>query len=163
MDKGQKEELKKLSPRERVKKLKELEDQRKKEFSEIDEMIEASMKEIDTDDLASEIAPAAREVNIDDLFEQEQGSIDASLKKADEDEEGHAPKYTALVQDYENLKDLSYASMEGPLSERQIQLLDQIGERISTRKYVSESDKLADLFVASRSVLYQVKKYQGIE
>ena len=121
------------------------------------------MKEIDTDDLASEIAPAAREVNIDDLFEQEQGSIDASLKKADEDEEGHAPKYTALVQDYENLKDLSYASMEGPLSERQIQLLDQIGERISTRKYVSESDKLADLFVASRSVLYQVKKYQGIE
>jgi hypothetical protein len=64
-----KEELVKLSPQERIKKLKLMEEDRKKEVDEIEILIKQSMQELKTDKLADDIAPEQRAVDISRLFE----------------------------------------------------------------------------------------------
>ena len=59
-----KKELTKLSPEERIKKLKLMEEERKKEVNEIEELIKKSMHELKTDKIAGEIAPEQRAVDI---------------------------------------------------------------------------------------------------
>ena len=74
------------------------------------------------------------------------------------EESAYAP-ISQLYLDYSKLKDIAYASMAGPLSSSQLKDVDQIGLRLDQTKYQSASEQAVNLLVASKSVLYQIKKY----
>jgi len=65
-----KEELRKLKPKDKLKRLKELEGKRKSEMVDIEELIKDSEKELKTEKVAEEITPEQTEINITKLFEE---------------------------------------------------------------------------------------------
>lgn len=165
-----KKDLARLSPEERIKKLKLMEEERKKEVDEIENLIRRSMQELKTDKIAEEIAPEPRAVDISRLFEAAGGeklertarqeAPPAALTKG-------ARGYQALVQTYEAYSQLSkfydIVSMGGSLTEEQKASIGQIGERINTaERYMTEGEKAASKLDASRIVLYKLKKETGL-
>ena len=165
-----KKELAKLSPQERIKKLKLMEQERKKEVDEIEQLIKESMQALKTDKLAEEVAPEQRAVDISRLFEargeerlertaREEAPANASMK-------GNKG-YHAIVQTYEAYSQLSkfysIVSMGGSLSQEQLVAIGQIGERINTvERYMTEGEKAASKLDASKNVLYKLKKETGL-
>ncbi len=166
MEEFDKSKLSKLSPSERVKKLKQLEEQRKDEVTEIESLIKESMQEIKTDKVATEVAPEPRDVDIGRLFGTEEAQLEKTVRQESK-EEGEEPlKYISTknaYQDYKQLQDISYASMMGTMNETQMEALDQIGEKLDRTKYVSASAEAADILVASRATLHKIKKYAGLD
>jgi len=163
-----KKELTKLSPEERIKKLKLMEEERKKEVNEIEELIKKSMHELKTDKIAGEIAPEQRAVDISRLFETKG---EDRLERTAREEAPQLIKgtkgYQAIVQTYEAYSQLSrfysIVSMGGNLTEGQKTAIGQIGERISTaERYMTEGEKSASKLDASRIVLYKLKKETGL-
>ena len=65
--------------------------------------------------------------------------------------------------DYTKLQNIAYASMMGAITPTQMESVDKIGERLDRSKYHSQSAEIADMLVASRSTLYKIKKYAGVE
>ncbi|MCH8003095.1 MAG: hypothetical protein IH934_00550 [Nanoarchaeota archaeon] len=159
-------ELKKLKPKDRLKRLKELGEKRKTEIDEIEELIKDSEKDLKTDEVAEEITPEQTEINIGRLFEEESGKLESTVRKEAPDTEKEDQKYVSLKQaysDYSRLQDITYASMMGPITSTQMDAVDSIGERLDRSKYHSQSAEVADILVASRSVLYKIKKYAGLD
>ena len=160
-----KKELKKLRPTDRIKKLKELGEKRKGEITEIENLIKDSEKELKTDEVAEEITPEQNEVDIGRLFEEETTELEATVRKDAPSAEGNQG-YMSLQradEDYTALKDITYASMMGPITPAQADEIDQIGERLDRSKYQSASQEIANILVASRAVLYKIKKYAGTD
>jgi len=161
-----KAELRKLKPQARLKRLKELEEKRKSEITDIEELIKDSEKDIKTDEVAEEITPEQTEINIGRLFEEEAAQLESTVKKEAPETEEKDQKYLSFKQaysDYSTLQDISYASMTGSLTSAQEGTLDKIGERLDNTKYKSASDEVANILVASRTALYKIKKYAGTE
>lgn len=166
MEEFDKSKLSKLSPRERVKKLKQLEEQRKDEVTEIESLIKESMQEIKTDKVATEVAPEPRDVDIGRLFGTEEEQLEKTVRQESREEIEEPLKYISTknaYQDYKQIQDISYASMMGAMNETQMEVLDRIGERLDRAKYVSASSEAADILVASRAVLHKIKKYAGLD
>ena len=164
-----KSELNKLSPDARIKKLKQLEEERKKEAEEIGDLIRKSMQELRTGKLAEEIAPVAKPVDISGLFEPAGGEmLERTAKKEGISMAKGTKSYQAFVQtyhDYSKLKSLyGIVSTGGSLSEEQLAAIGQIGERIGrAEKYMTESERTASKLDASRFVLYKLKKETGLD
>jgi len=159
-------ELKRLKPKDKLKKLKKLEEKRKTEISEIEDLIKDSEKELKTDTVAEEIAPKRTEINIGRLFEEEAGRLESTVKEEAPDTEKEDKGYVSFQQaygDYTKLQDIAYASMMGPLTPTQLDSVDRIGERIDRTKYQSASQETVNMLVASKSALYKIRKYAGIE
>lgn len=165
MEEFNKKKLSKLSPKERIKKLKKLEEKSKKEVHEIESLIKKSINELKTEDVVSEVAPEPRDVDIGELFETKETKLEKTvIKEAPMDEE--PLKYIGFKQAYEEYKQiqsLSYASIMGTMGEDQLEALDQIGERLDKAKYVSMSAEAANILVASKAVLHKIKKYAGLD
>jgi len=161
-----KKELKKLRPKDKLKRLKELEGKRKTEIGEIENLIKDSEKEVRTEEVAKEITPEQPEVDITRLFEEEAARLETTVKKEAPDTEkaemGYMP-FKQAYNDYTRLQDITYASMMGPLTTSQMDTVDKIGERLDRTKYHSQSAEVADILVASRAVLYKIRKYAGLE
>jgi hypothetical protein len=159
--------LRRLPPEERIRRLKGLEEERKHDIEEIEDLLKSSERELKTDLLADSIAPERRDVNIAHLFEEDANQLEQVASKESRgslEERGSAYAVVKQVyQDYRTLKDLAYASMESPLSQSQSQVIDQIGERLDRTKYHSESAEVANILVASRSTLYKIRKYAQLE
>lgn len=165
-----KKELHKLSPSERIKKLKLMEEEHKKEVNEIERLIKESMQELKTDKIAEEFAPEQRAVDISRLFET----------RGEKDLEGTAKReapstasikgvkgYQAIVQlkyDYTKLKGFEYnLSISGSLTEEEKNAVGKIGERINrAERYMTESEKYASILDASRATLHKLKKETGL-
>ena len=159
-----KKELKKLRPREKVKKLKELEEKRKTEMTEIEDLIKDSEKELKTEKVAEEIAPKQLEINIGRLFEEEAGRLERTAKEGTRAAESREyMPFKQLYSDYAQLQSAVYASMTGPLTQTQLEVVDRIGERLDKTKYQSASSEAANILVASRAALYKIRKYAGLE
>jgi len=161
-----KRELSKLSPIERVKKLKELEEKRKEENDEIEDMIKDSEESIKVDNIAEEIAPEQNQVNINDLFSEEEPSLESAVNEETKSDEITGIGYLSseqIQEDYTELRDLTNASLSGTLEQSQMQSIDKIGERLEKIKYHSASEEVANMLVASRAALYKIKKYAGLE
>jgi len=162
-----KEELKKLSPKDRVKKLKELEEKRKQEINKIEELLKDSEKEAKTEEVAKEIVPEQTEVNIERLFKkEEEEALESTVRKEAPDKDDKNIQYMSFNQaqdDYSTLKDIGYATMSGPVTPAHMDAIDKIGERLEKIKYQSASKEIADILVASRATLYKIKKYAGLE
>lgn len=159
-------ELKNLKPKERLNKLKKLEEKRKTEINDIEELIKVSEKELKTDEVAEVIIPEQTEINIGRLFEEESPHLEGTVKKESPDSEKEATGYMSFKQaynDYSKLQDITYASMMGPITPVQMDAIDSIGERLDRTKYQSLGQETANILVASRSVLYKIKKYAGME
>ena len=161
-----KKELKKLKPKDRINKLKQLGEKRKGEITEIEDLIKASEKELKTDSVAEEITPEQTEVDIGSLFKEEAEQLERTVKKEAPETEKGERNYAAFQQvygDYSTLKDITYASMMGPLSTAQMDSIDKIGERLDRSKYQTASQEVANILVASRATLYKIKKYAGTD
>tara|TARA_Y100000310_G_C20662957_1_gene805799 strand:+ start:1228 stop:1743 length:516 start_codon:yes stop_codon:yes gene_type:complete len=161
-----KRELKKLRPRDKLKRLKELEGKRKTEIDEIEDLIKDSEKELKTEEVAEEITPDQPDVDITKLFEEESERLESTVKKeapdAEKDEMGYVP-FKQVYNDYSQLQDITDASMMGPLTPTQMETVDNIGERLDNTKYQSASKEIANILVASKAALYKIKKYAGLE
>lgn len=161
-----KEELKKLKPKDKLKRLKELGEKRKSEMIDIEELIKDSEKELKTEEVAEEITPEQTEINITKLFEEEAGRLEGTVKKEAPETEEENQKYASFKQaysDYSKLQNITYASMMGPLTPAQQDAVDRIGERLDRTKYQSVSQEIANILVASKAALYKIKKYSGLE
>ena len=143
-----KKEFAKLSPEERIRKLKELEEERKKEMNEIGALIKESMKELKTDKLAEEITPERKSVDISRLFESSEGQMleRTARRDAPAATTKAAKGYQAIAQTYEaysQLQKLDKAlSIYGNLTEEQMSAIGQIGERINrVERYMISSKR----------------------
>src|SRR3989344_4312122 len=103
-----KAELHRLNPEERIKRLKQLEEQSKKEFLEIEKLIKEAGKEIKIDRIAEENMPHPAAVDITRLFEAEGESLERTVKK-EASESSHDPGYRMLTQAYEDYSKLKRA------------------------------------------------------
>ena len=164
-----KKELTKLSPEERIKKLKLMEEERKKEVNEIERLIKESMQELKTDKLAEEVAPEQRAVDISRLFESRgEDRLERTAREGAPHAFGRGTRgYQALVQTYEAysqaIKLYSSVSMGGSLSEEEKRLMGDIIERVNTaERYMTDSEKVASKLDATRAVLYKLKKETGL-
>jgi|TARA_Y100000031_G_C8188611_1_gene370245 hypothetical protein len=161
-----KKELKKLKPKERLKKLKELEEKTKDEIVAIADLIKDSEKDLKTETVAEDVTPKQEDVDIGRLFDEDLAQLESTVKKEAPPDAEAAPGYLSFQQaygDYQQLKNITYASMEGNLEPTHLKAIDKIGERLDTRKYHSTSAEVANILVASKAALYKIKKYAGLD
>ena len=164
-----KKELTKLSPGERIRKLKLMEEERKKEVNEIERLIKESMHELKTDKIAEEIAPEPRAVDISKLFET--SGEDRLERTAREEASSNIRRgtrgYQAMVQTYEAYSQLTEfygkISMGESLTSDERNAINRIDEQIGVaERYMTEGEKAASKLNASRAVLYKLRKGTGL-
>mgnify|MGYP001594629652 FL=1 len=145
-----------------------MEEERKKEVNEIEELIKKSMHELKTDKIAGEIAPGQRAVDISRLFETKG---EDRLERTAREEAPQLVKgtkgYQALVQTYEAYSQLTKfygkISMGGNLTAEERNTINRIDEQIGVaERYMTEGEKAASKLDASRTVLYKLKKETGL-
>lgn len=164
MAKLDKEELEKLTPAERIKKLRKIEQENKKEIEEAEKLIQRTETEIEREKLTESIkVPETRSIDIGKLFEEEKESLEATVRQEAPAAEGakEESQLYQLAQAYEEVKEL-YQSEE-PLNERQLEWIDRLGERVEKARYETLSKDVANLVVATRSLLYKIRKYHQQE
>ena len=163
-----KKQLTKLSPEERIKKLKLMEEERKKEVNEIEELIKKSMHELKTDKIAGEIAPEQRAVDISRLFETKgEDRLERTAREEAPQLVKGTKAYQAIVQTYEAYSQLTKfygkISMGGNLTAEERNTINRIDEQIGVaERYMTEGEKAASKLDASRMVLYKLKKETGL-
>ena len=165
-----KKEFAKLSPEQRIKKLKSMEEERKKEVTEIGRLIKESMQELRTDKIAEEFAPDQRPVDISKLFET---TGEERLEKTAREEAPTALMkgtrgYQAIEQlkyDYSQLKKLDMVlSTYGNLTEEQKRLVNEAGERLNmVERYMTEGEKYATILGAGRAIVQKLRKETGLD
>jgi len=161
------EELNKLSPEERVKRLRHILESRKREFAQIEELIKKSEKEVNTDKIAADVAPEPRTINITSLFEASGGQLEREVEKSNPNmsEDGMRTGYSAAQQytDYYSLKKILPYAASGSLTEEQLQSIDKIGERLEKSKYRQTVKEIEDIVTASKATLSKIRKYAGLD
>ena len=160
-----KKEFAKLSPEERIRRLKQLEEERKKDATEIDQLIKQSMQELRTDKLAEEITPERKAVDISRLFEKENGGRLEKTARQSSAAAGNYRTVTQVYQAYSQLREF-YGIVAGgsSLNQDQLKAIGQIGEKLNVaEKYMTESERTASKLNASKAVLYKLKKETGLE
>ena len=160
-----KKDFTRLSPEDRIKKLRQLEEERKKDVNEIAELIKKSMQEIKTDKLAGEIAPEQKSVDISKLFEAGGEQLEKTVNAERRLAQTGNPGYRAIAQvyqDYSSLKKMAGYAASGPLSQDQMEFINKVSERLDNVKYENTSTEVANLLVASRAALHRIKKYAGM-
>jgi len=151
-----KTELSKLSLKDRLKRLKELEEERKKEIEEAEGLIKETEASIKQEQIESKIAiPETRVIDIASLFDTGEG-IEEIAKEAPKDFE-NAVKYQVEA-DYESLQ-----AMYGATDPEILQKIDLIGERLEKARYHVESEEVANKIVATKALAYKLRKYAGKE
>ena len=165
-----KKELTRLSPQERIKRLKLMEDNRKKEVDEIGKLIKDSMREMKTEKLAEQITPDQKPVDISRLFEQTGGKLERTAKEGASAMAliNGAKAYNVIVQSYKDYAKLKQfygiISTGGALNEDQLASIGQIGERMNiVEKYLTEGEKTSSKLNPSRIILYKLRKETGVE
>ena len=158
-------DLAKLSPQERIKKLKQLEEERKKEGHEIERLIKESMQEIRTEKLAEDITPEQKPVDITKLFESGGEQLERTVNNEKSARAAGKADYQVIAQayqDYSSLKKMMGYAAEGSLTEEHLKAVDRIGERLDRTKYESASEEIANILVASKTALHKIRKYAGM-
>lgn len=159
-------ELRRLSPRDRIKRLKQMEEERKKDADEIERLIKDSMRELKTEKIAEEVTPEQITVDISRLFEAEGERLERTARQGASAALKGAKEYLTVKQaiyDYTSSKRILGYAAAGSLTEEQKASIDKIGERIDRTKYQTASAELANLIVATRAVLHKTRKYAGLE
>ena len=101
-----KRQLDRLSPEERIKKLRQLKSAKAKEVSELDTLIKQSTEELKTTKLAEEIAPEQKPVDISSLFEATGQNLEAAASEPGIQANAAYQRIVQLYHDYSQLKSL---------------------------------------------------------
>ncbi len=150
MDEEEKDELSKLTPRERIKRLKELQEARKKDIAEAEKLIESSEEQAEGDELADRIeVPDSRIVDISSLFGPED---EVATTKEEVTEEN--VKY--FVQE---AYDAAVDAMESG-QEVNREAIRDLGSKLQSVKYMHPSDEIAKRAVAALGIFYEIRKEQ---
>jgi len=164
-----KEELMRLSPEERIRRLRQLEEERKKEIEDAQKLIRESEGQIERDRSLEDVeVPEAPSVDISKLFgAEEKETLEGAVEEAPQPEmEGEHLRYQ-VQQDYEALKELQEGMINNTVNPYDAaNQVNEIEERLNTINYQQakqESKEVADQLVASRNVIQMIKKYGGIE
>lgn len=159
MAKLNKAELEKLTPAERIKRLKKIEEANKKEIEEAEKLIRQTEAEISRENIAESVKiPETKPIDIESLF-REEPTLEATVREeapAAEEAKEESQLYQ-LAQAYEEVKGM-YRSAE-PLNEEQLEWIDRLGERVEKMKYKTTSDQVANLAVATRRLVEKIRKY----
>ena len=146
-----------------------MEEDRKKEVNEIEELIKKSVHELKTDKIADEIAPEQRAVDISRLFETK--GEDRLERTARQEAPSNLMRgnrgYQAMVQTYQAYSQLTKfygkISMGENLTAEERDTINRIDEQIGVaERYMTEGEKAASKLDASRAVLYKLKKETGL-
>lgn len=158
MAKLDKEDLEKLTPAERIKRLKKIEAENKKEIEEAGRLIKKTEAEIERENITESVkVPETKPVDIGGLFREGEGLETTVKEEAPATEAKEESRLYQLAQAYEEAKDIAY-STEKP-SEEQLEWIDRLGERVEKASYDSFSKETADLLVATRSLVKKILKY----
>ncbi|MBS3100617.1 hypothetical protein J4204_00615 [Candidatus Woesearchaeota archaeon] len=160
-----KKELNKLSPEERIKKLRQLEEERKKEASEIEGLIRESMQELRTGKIAEDITPEHKAVDISRLFEAGGENLEKTAReesRAAARGSGDYNLFSQALYDYNSSKKMLGYAATGALREEHIKAVDQIGMRLDKTKYQTASSEVLSIANATRAVIHQIKRYVGM-
>jgi len=162
MAKLNKAELEKLTPAERIKRLKKLGEENRKEIHEAERLIKETETQIEREGIAESIKiPETKPVDIESLF-REKESLESTVKEeAPATEEKGESQLYQLAQAYEEVKGM-YQS-EAPLDGKQLEWVDRLGERVEKAKYDTFTKEAADLVVATRSLVKKILKYHQQE
>ena len=162
MAKLDKAELEKLTPAERIKKLKELEEENKKEIEEAEKLIKKTEAEISREKIAESVkVPETKPVDIGSLFREEESLETTVREEAPSTEAKEESQLYQLAQAYEEAKEIAYSSE--PLNEEQLGWVDRLGEKVEKASYDTFSKETADLLVATRSLVKKILKYHQQE
>ena len=157
MAKLKKDELAKLMPAERIRKLKELEEEEKKEIEEAEELIKESEGEIEKDAMTSRVSvPESKQIDISKLFEPPPPTLEKVAEEARMEPSPEQIRYM-VNQAYEEAAALGYQEPTPNVMER----LDTLGEKLERINYKALTTELAERVVATRTILYKIKKHQG--
>lgn len=171
VDKRELEELKKLPPKERLARLKELEAKRKREEQEAKRIIEESLDEIKLDEMLQEIeVPKEDEVDVNKLFQQSQ-DIEEQIKNENlKIDTGVGDDYARRIQELlptNTLQEIQswYAQdNQAPTREEFLDVYEHAREAYETLQqsmqqspnqdmYSSPSDQLVENVVSSMKIL----------
>lgn len=165
-----KHKLEKLRPEERIRKLRLMEEEKKKEVGEIERLIQQSMQELRIGKIAEEVAPEQRPVDISRLFET---TSEQSLERTAKQESSPVAfmkgtkEYQAIEvtnQAYSQLKEIYTTRGAGMTQEQIAGLLGSIGERLNrVEKYMTEGEKAASKLDATKIFFYKIRKEIGID
>jgi len=150
-------EIKKLSPEERIKKLKELEEERKKEQEEANKLIQESIDEIKREELVKQIeVPEQEHVNIDDLFAAESENLEQTVAREPtpevEEEIGHL--YNRLGELKETFQETEY------MNAQQRKELNQAEQRLKQiEANYTLTDAVREQVFLSENIAKQMRKY----
>lgn len=163
-----KDNLRKLSPEERLKRLKEMEEDRRKDVDEIEKLIRRSLDELRVDQLAERITPREASDTLSRIVQDaEEETAEAQLKREEAVLEPGTVDYQLMGQVYSSYSSLrrvlGYELSPGTLSEEQSQALDQLGEHLETVKYTTTTQQVADMANTSRELIGRIKRYAGLQ
>jgi hypothetical protein len=159
-------ELRKMRPDQRIEKLKALEDEinveiheKRKAKEDTERLIKESVGEMERQRFAELIpGPEQEEPNIGALFRPQENPLEAPPG-----EEPTQIRYQ-IIEDYNFVKEAAYSSMTYTrLAPDTFEQLDEIESRLEGIAELNHSKEVADMLVAARSVLDNIKKYNRTE
>lgn len=160
MTKLNKTELEKLTPDQKIKKLKELAEENKKEIEEAGKIIKETESKLERDKILESVkVPETKPIDIESLFKEEEHNLENTVKTeapATEKEDGNL---YLLTQAYEEAKGMLYS--DEPLTKSQLQWVDRLGERVEKAKYASTTERVAVLANATKTIVHKLKRYHS--
>ena len=157
MEKINKEELNKLKPEERIKKLRELQRKNVKEFQEAKRLIAETEGQISREEIAERVkVPESREVDITKLFDEV--PVNVSLAEIAREEVTQQNERYITEISYEVAKNALEKFYEGEKID--LGAVDAVGEKLQKVKYTTANEDIAVLAIATLQVFYKLKKEQ---
>jgi len=142
-------ELEKLPPKERIKKLKELQKKHEEEIKQAQQLIQESNAQMERDRTTEELQqfiPPQKPVEITDLFKEEESTLEQRAKEAPKLSEDEAKQYGAQVAQSQSLDEIS-------------QNVYQKEKEIHNKGYMS-ADDADDLRVQAHAMQQKEEEYK---
>ena len=156
--------LKKLSPEERIHKLKEIEERRKTEKNDMEKLLEESIIELKKEETIKEIeVPESKKVEFEKLFsnneENELEKKAAEGKKSDESRNNNTEYKIGLdkaEEIYEDIRELGYTNSWKEEQFREFYKMESLLENVNTRLL---KDEVAERVRAGRNLVNIIRNY----
>lgn len=155
-----KEKLRRLEPEERIRRLREIEDESKKEIEEAERLIRESEEDIRREEAVSEVEmPEAETVDITKLFGEEEEKLEETVREEAPLEETDEEK---VMYEVEKIRDYMEHVGESPVSEYTMGKVERMSNELNSINYAQLSRQAADEFNATRNIVYEMKKHLGM-
>ena len=170
------EEIKKLSPEERITRLREFQEKRKKEAAEAKDIIADSVAQIKQEEKIKEAisVPESKQVNVAGLFKAEEG-LEATIEKekielTEEELQEHRQYQAQLSQEpaeelYQRVKSMYQQIKEGNIGSPEMNKLNDLSYAFDYKKndiasghYKMASEEIDDMMSASRSLINYMRQ-----